>query len=218
MSFSGEQHGLRSLDPQKVRIRVAGVDLVGFGRQKISVRPSVDAWKIVVGCEGEAARVQSKDSSGTITVTLQQSSPSNQFLSALFFVDKALAQVFPVWIYNTDGFLANTKIIALKAWIERMPKIDYTNKVEDVVWTFRTDSLQYILHGNKEPGQMNTGTVAFPDHEKRVDGQLASPNVFGGSNLPFHDNGTPYGDDSTETIVSRAPGEANEEASTTGEE
>ena len=197
MAFFNVEHDIRSYDPKDVRVNVAGIDLVGFSKEKVSIRKSTSAWKIMTGCEGETTRARSKDASGTITVTLQQSSPSNGILSALYWGDQALAQFFPVMVYYTTD-LGKTKVMALKAWIERLPELNFSGKLEDVVWTFRTDSLYYWIGGDDKPGKASAPQSKYGGQHDRVIDDPDKPftdaavNSFIGADLPFVNNDKPY--------------------------
>ena len=113
---------LRAFDPKKVKVVVAGLNIVGFSEEKVTVERSNNAWELTVGCDGEATRVKSNDLSGKITLTLQQTSPSNDFLTTVFYNDQANNEVVKVEVLDTSG---KSKIVASKAWIEKMPEAQY---------------------------------------------------------------------------------------------
>ena len=149
---------LRAFDPKSVKVTVAGVNLVGFSEEKVTVERANNSWELNVGCDGEATRVKSNDLSGTITVTLQQTSPSNDFLTTVFYNDQNNDECVKIEIVDSSG---KSKIIADKAWVEKMPDATYAKAHSDRQWVFRTNNVGYYLAGNYESA-VESNTVTNP--------------------------------------------------------
>ena len=149
---------LRAFDPKQVKVSVAGVNIVGFSEEKVTVERANNAWELNVGCDGEATRVKSNDLSGTITVTLQQTSPSNDFLTTVFYNDQNNDECVRIEIVDSSG---KSKIIAEKAWVEKMPDATYAKAHSDRQWVFRTNNVGYYLAGNYESA-VETNTITNP--------------------------------------------------------
>ena len=150
---------LRAFDPKKVKVTVAGLNIVGFSEEKVMVERSNNSWELTVGCDGEATRVKSNDLSGKITLTLQQTSPSNDFLTTVFYNDQANNEVVRVEILDTSG---KSKIVAAKAWIEKMPEASYGKTHSDRQWVFCTNNISYYMAGNYESA-IETATQPDPE-------------------------------------------------------
>ena len=193
MSFLGLKHNIRTFDPKQLRVQVAGFDLVGFADTKVEVRLASDAFKKVIGCEGEFTRVQSNDTSGTITVHLHQSSPSNALLSGMHFVDKFASTVVPVTVFhqgssfslnplNDEQFNLKTKIFSLKTWIKRMPDMTYGNSLNIVSWVFESSALTLYYGGEDESGQLYAEDLTLPRNKQDIltdeDGKRAAANIY----------------------------------------
>lgn len=137
---------LRSFDPNRVTVSVAGQTLVGFSDDKVVVERANNSWELVVGSDGESTRVKSNDRSGTITINLQQTSPSNDFLSAIFYVDEvSSAGVVPITIKDNSG---TTLVVAPLAFLENMPSATFSKSQNDRSWVFRSNQIEYYLGGN----------------------------------------------------------------------
>jgi len=137
---------LYTFDPKEVSIIFGEFILRGFSESKVSVSRSNPAWELVVGADGEATRVKSNDRSGTVTVTLQQSSPSNDDLSTLALVDElSNAGLRPLYIKDNLG---TSLFTAVSAYVEQIPEASYGKTQSDRVWTIRTDNLIAFLGGN----------------------------------------------------------------------
>ena len=153
------KYSLRSFDPNRVTVSVAGTAIVGFADDKVMVERANNSWELVVGADGEATRVKSNDKSGTITINLQQSSPSNDFLSAIFAVDEASAAgVVPIAITDKSG---TTVVGAPLAFIEKLPEASFSKNQNDRSWVFRCNNLNYYLGGNDAAlAEDEAGTLA----------------------------------------------------------
>ena len=160
---------LRAFDPKAVTVKVGGLQLVGFSEEKVTVERANNSWELTVGCDGESTRVKSNDLSGTITITLQQTSPSNDYLTSIFYADEEYDTVTDIEVRDTSG---RSQIIAAKAWCEKMPDATYGKNHSDRQWVFRTNNIQYSLAGNYESG-FNAGDALSPAN--------ATPFTDGGS-------------------------------------
>lgn len=137
---------LKTFDPKEVSITLGEFILRGFADEMISVVRDNPAWEMVVGADGEATRVKSNDRSGTITITLQQSSPSNDDLSGLALSDElSNSGLRPFYMRDNLGTSIYT---AITCYIEQIPEASYGKSVNDRVWVLKTDNLIGFLGGN----------------------------------------------------------------------
>ena len=138
---------LYAFDPKQVSVTVMGQQIVGFGEEKVTVERANPGWELTVGADGDATRVKSNDLSGTITITLQQTSPSNNLLSTLFEIDdQDDTGVVNCLIKDDKGF---TYVEAKKAYVEKLPEASAKTH-SDRVWVLRCHNLTYFLGGNFE--------------------------------------------------------------------
>ena len=71
-------------DPEKVIVLVGGHRVRGFGEsQMVTVEPTSDNRGLREGVDGEARHVEYKSKSGTVTIPLADSSPSNSVFQAI---------------------------------------------------------------------------------------------------------------------------------------
>lgn len=145
---------LFTFDPKELSIIAGPYILRGFADTMVTVARTNPAYEMVVGADGEATRVKSNDRSGTITVTLQQSSPSNDELSTLALLDEAgNAGLFPLLIKDNLG---TTLCAADTCFIEKFPDAAFAKTTQTREWVFRTDTLAMFIGGNN----VNTATPA----------------------------------------------------------
>ena len=137
---------LRTFDPKEVSIIFGEYIIRGFAETQISVARDNAAYEMVIGADGEATRVKSNDRSGTITITLQQSSPSNDDLSTIALADE-LSNTGLRPFYMKDN-LGNSLYSAATAFIEQIPEASFGKTANDRTWIIKTDNLVAFLGGN----------------------------------------------------------------------
>lgn len=161
---------LYAFDPKQVDVTVMGQTIVGFGEEKVTVERSNPGWELTVGADGDATRVKSNDLSGTITITLQQTSPSNNLLSTLFEIDdQDNTGVVACMVKDNSGF---TYVNAPKAYVEKLPEASFAKSHSDRVWVLRCHNITYFLGGNFE--QLCRTGLKTTNNNKPVGGPSAN--------------------------------------------
>lgn len=108
----------------------------------IEVDRAVDTASLDIGSDGEATMSISPNQSGSFKVTLQQSSPTNDYYTSLF---NALEQknffqgVVAITLKDTNG---TTVASCAKGFVQKVCKITFADKAsEGREWTFLTGYL-----------------------------------------------------------------------------
>ena len=139
---------MRTFDPKEVSIIFGEFLIRGFSDSQITVARDNPAYEMVIGADGEATRVKSNDRSGTITITLQQSSPSNDDLSTIALSDElSNTGVRPFFMKDNLG---TTIYSAASAFIEKIPDAGFAKTATDRVWVLKTDNLVAFLGSNNQ--------------------------------------------------------------------
>jgi len=137
---------LRSFDPKEVSVIIGEFIIAGFSDDVITVARDNPNFEMVVGADGEATRVKSNDRSGTITITLQQASPSNDDLTSLVILDElSNAGVRPFFMKDNLG---TTIFSAATCYIEMIPEAAFSKTQNDRSWVLKTDNLIQFLGSN----------------------------------------------------------------------
>ena len=146
-------NGLQNYDPQAVVLVVGGQQIVGFAEgSMIECSRNSDGWTEQVGAQGDVVRNKSADKTGTIKITLQQTSPSNAILQALQALDDengtgtAEAQI-------TDSTTPDALVHCENAWVKKLADFKRGKESGDVEWTMATNSLQIKHAGAPYVGQ-----------------------------------------------------------------
>jgi hypothetical protein len=134
-----------TIDPKDVSVVVGGNIIEGFANDKIKVTRVSNQSEDEVGSDGDVARRLTNDRRGEITITLLQTSRSNDFLSLLARADEAFgAGQVPVIIKDNRGTSIYT---APNAWVQKQADSEHGAKVAMRVWVFRTNLLDMAVGG-----------------------------------------------------------------------
>lgn len=138
---------VKTYNPADVLIIFAGVPIEGFADGTfITVARDNPSWNKNIGSDGEGVRAKSNDKGGTITLTLMQSSVSNDALSALALVDEASGNgVGPFLMKDNSG---RTLCGAETAWIQKPADAEFAREATTREWVFETDLLDMFIGGN----------------------------------------------------------------------
>lgn len=140
----------RQYDPKNVSVIVGGTIIGGFTDGTfILAERNEDMWNLKVGVDGIGTRAKTNNQSGKFTITLHQSSPSNDYLSTLASADElGNAGAVPVLIRDNLG---TTLATSLTAWVKKYANIEDGKEVANRVWVLETDQLLLFVGGNNTP-------------------------------------------------------------------
>lgn len=131
---------VKTYNPADVLIVFAGVPITGIADGTfITVARDNPSWNKNIGSDGEGVRAKSNDKGGTITITLMQSSLSNDALSAIALVDEASGDgVGPFLMVDRSG---RTLCGAETAWIQKPADVEFAREATTREWVLETDLL-----------------------------------------------------------------------------
>jgi hypothetical protein len=143
---------VKTFDPGIVAVWFGPTLITGFMDGTVIKASRVNkSFNMKVGVDGTATRSKSNDRSGTIEVTLQQSSMSNDILSAIMQADENFAaagvspSILPLLVVDNSG---RTKLSALTAWISKPADVEFGHDVLGRTWIFETNDLEMAIGGN----------------------------------------------------------------------
>jgi hypothetical protein len=140
---------VRTFDPKSVIITIGGVPISGYADGTfLEITADTQQWTKVTGADGFTTRVKSNDYGGVMTLTLSQSSPSNDVLSALLNVDKlSSAGVVPILIKDLSG---TTIMFSASGWIQQFPDVSFGNEINNRAWVLDLADMDILVGGNGE--------------------------------------------------------------------
>lgn len=140
MSFS-------EYDPKKITITLGGVVVTGYADGTfVGFERTSDAYTMTTGADNLTTRVKSNDKSGTITITLQQSSVTNNILSSFAALDES-ANV-GVFSFLMKDILGTTLVTAKAAWVKKLPAIEFGNELTNREWVLDCSDSKVTAGGN----------------------------------------------------------------------
>ena len=134
--------------PEEVRVIVGGVPMSAFADGTfVNVTRDEQAYNKVTGADGRTSRARTANRAGAITITLQQTSPSNDVLSGFMLADEAGDQgVVSVMIKDSSG---RTLHFCAAAWVQQMPDQDFSKDIENREWILDCSRIDSFVGGNQ---------------------------------------------------------------------
>jgi len=138
---------VKNYDSKKVSVIVGSRALKGFAEDsRVSVARDEPVFNAKVGGDGEVTRSKTNNRLGTITVSLDQSSESNDYLSGLLQADEKSGNgLFPVLVRDAGG---SSLAGGPKAWIEAFPEMANAKDAGDREWIIKVGDLEMFVGGN----------------------------------------------------------------------
>lgn len=139
---------VRTYDPKRVNIILGSHIVSGLAEDTfISIEPNGDGTQSTAGADGEVARSLSHNPLNRVTLTLQQTSLSNDALSELLRLDRASggAGVFPLQIRDLRG---TTVFAASQAWVVQKPTVEFGSEVSEREWAIDCVETNAFIGGN----------------------------------------------------------------------
>lgn len=141
--------GLHTYNASRVTVIFAGFPVTGFADGTfVNITMINDGITTQVGADGEIARAINTDRRCTVTLTLQQTSMANDFLSTFFDIDMLTCggRVGPILIQDLCG---TTLFSASQAWIVKPADVEFSKEISTRAWQIQTGApAVYMIGGN----------------------------------------------------------------------
>jgi len=139
----------RTYDPKKVVLSFGGIPISGYADGTfINVARESDSFTKTSGADGVVSRAKSNDKSGMVTVTLAQTSPSNDILSSIAQLDEKLnTGVLPLICKDNSG---RSLFAANNAWIRKPADAPFGKEIDNREWTIDCENLENFIGGNSD--------------------------------------------------------------------
>jgi hypothetical protein len=127
---------------------IVGAKLIsGFADDSfVTVEQMNDSWSDMAGTDGFVTRSYNTDKRGTVTITLSQSSPSNDDLMAMLTADELTgAGALPLLLRDASG---STVCSAASSWIVKPAQVEFGRNVTNRQWQIRCAVLSMFVGGN----------------------------------------------------------------------
>lgn len=139
--------GVRTYSAGDVVLTVGGAIISGFADGTfVTVAREAASFTKVTGSDGTVSRARSNNRSGTMTITLLQTSPSNDILSAFLAEDELNGTgVFQVLLKDVTG---GSRFFSAVAWVETLPSVEYGKELSNREWTLALSDIEFNVTGN----------------------------------------------------------------------
>lgn len=140
---------LKTYDAKRINITIGSHTVKGYAEDTfISIEPDGDGTAAQAGADGEVARSLSNNPLHTITLTLQQTSDTNDFLSDLLKRDRASGGggVVPLQVLDLRG---TSLFAASQAWVVNWPTIENGSGVGEREWVLAAVATDIHVGGNE---------------------------------------------------------------------
>ena len=137
---------MKTYDPKKVIVIFGARRLKGMSEDSIvSIKPQGDGLQTYVGADGDVARSLDPDATYEVTVSLNTTSNSNDYLSNMYNYDRETGHgIAPLLIKDLAG---TTLFSAPEAWVSNMPEASRGLTVDTQEWVFHTGQVEDAIIG-----------------------------------------------------------------------
>lgn len=137
---------MKTYDPKKIIIIFGVRRLTGMSEDSIvSIKPNGEGLQTYVGADGDVARSLDPDATYEVTVSLNTTSNSNDYLSNMYNYDRETGNgIAPLLIKDLAG---TTLFSAPEAWVSNMPEASRGLTVDTQEWVFHTGQVEDAIIG-----------------------------------------------------------------------
>jgi len=138
---------VHTFDPATVIVSIGGTPMSGLADGTfVIVSRDEDIFSKVSGADGEVSRAKSNNRSGSLTLTLMQTSMSNDVLSAIAVLDEiSNTGIVPVFVKEIG---TSTILMAGEGWVKKMPDVSYSKEIENREWVLDLAIVNMFEGGN----------------------------------------------------------------------
>jgi len=138
-----------TFDPKSLIITIGGAVISGYADGEfLSIIADNQQFTKITGADGFTTRVKSNNYGGTMTLTLSQTSPSNDVLSGFLNLDRiSNLGVLPILIKDLSG---TTTLFSAQGWIQQFPDVTFSNEISNRAWTLDLVDIDIFIGGNPQ--------------------------------------------------------------------
>ena len=129
---------VKTYNPAQVTVIMNGFPMTGYADGTfVNITQMNDGITTQVGADGEIARAINTDRRCTVTISLQQTSPANAYLSSLFSLDLLTCggTIGPILVQDLCG---ETMFMASQAWVVKPADVEFAKEISTRAWQIET--------------------------------------------------------------------------------
>lgn len=155
---------LATFAPEDVKVVLTRGDfshtITGYSEDAmVGIARNSPTFEMFVSADNQSTRVYKSNTSATVTLTLNQTSASNDILSQLYINDKNSRDssgLFSVQILDMSG---RSRFSSSQSFIAVVPDSSFSNSVQTREWQIFCDSLDTFIGGNALIGADDVATI-----------------------------------------------------------
>ncbi len=121
----------------------------GFSEDSIvNIERSAETYALYTGADNTSTRVYNANKSATITLSLQQTSGSNDILSALYANDSATRNSSGLFTLQVSDASGRSRYFSDDAYIGVVPDSAFANSMQTRDWVIQAHNLDTYIGGN----------------------------------------------------------------------
>ena len=133
-------------DPAALLIVFKGLTITGFSDESVvKIARNETTWKLKSGTTGEQVRTRNRNRSGYVELSIMQSSPTNDFLSAILASDELLGDGLGACMVRDN--LGTTLVEGDGCYLEGWPESEFTNDAKARVWRVIIPDMNMFVGG-----------------------------------------------------------------------
>ena len=137
---------LRTYDPKKISITFGSIIFTGFAEGDFIEVTTEDNFEMQKGADGTENRINKSVTGADINVTLQQTSITNDALSAAFLNDKLTNG--GIASFTMKDLQGNSLVFSAQAYIKKYSDQTFGDSLGTRQWNFRLTQAEIFVGGN----------------------------------------------------------------------
>jgi hypothetical protein len=134
-------------DPLSIVVTVGGVPMSGFTEGTfLEIARDEAVWSEIVGADGRTSRIRSNNNNATMTLTLKQTSPSNDILSGFLVADQISNNGY--LSVMVKDLLGTSTFFSAQGWIINFPDTAYAKDILDREWSIKLTNIKEFVGGS----------------------------------------------------------------------
>jgi len=138
---------LSTYDSSKIDTIIGGAIMEGFADGTfVTISRDEDSYTKVTGADGRTSRSKSSNKAGRLTIILQQTSPSNDILSAFVAEDEVTSNAIKSILLRDS--LGTTVVASGAGWVVKPADVEFSKEISNREWMLDCADLAVFVGGN----------------------------------------------------------------------
>jgi hypothetical protein len=134
--------------------------LAGFSEDSIvSIDRNMETFSLYTGSDDSSTRIANVNTSATMTVSLQQTSASNDILSAIYERDRQTLDSSGLFSITVKDLSGRSTYFAAEAYVASPPSSPFANSMQTREWQIHMPNSTILIGGNAKLSAEDVATL-----------------------------------------------------------